>query len=93
MSSLVVGFAARMCKRATSSQVETPPDFEVLGGKRPKWSGPNGEARNNPVVMVVDSPERASDALSALEGAAQEAPKEPCVSLEDGVPDGPMLIK
>ena len=38
----------------------------------------------------MDSPEQASDALLALEGVAQEAPKEPCALLEDGVPnEGP----
>ena len=34
----------------------------------------------------MDSLERASDALPALEGATQEAPKEACASLENGVP-------
>ena len=36
----------------------------------------------------MDSPERASDALLALEGAAQEAPREACTSMEDMVLDG-----
>ena len=35
----------------------------------------------------MDSQERASDALLTLEGAAQEAPKESCASLEDKVLD------
>ena len=38
MSSLTIGFATRMCKRATSAQEETTPGYEVLGGKRPKRS-------------------------------------------------------
>ena len=33
----------------------------------------------------MDSLERASDALSALEGATLEAPWEACASVEDGV--------
>ena len=36
----------------------------------------------------MDSPEQASDALTALKGAAQEAPREPRASLEDAVPNG-----
>ena len=36
----------------------------------------------------MDSPKLASNALSALEGATQEAPKEDFTSLEDGVLDG-----
>ena len=44
MSSLVAGFAARMRKLAMSSQGETTPGSEVPGIKRPKRSGPNGEA-------------------------------------------------
>ena len=38
-------------------------------------------------VIIEDSLKRASDALLALEGATQEAPKEACASLEDGVLD------
>ena len=36
----------------------------------------------------MDSLERASDALSALEGASQDSSKEACASLEDEVPAG-----
>ena len=57
------------------------------GGKRSKQSGSDGEAEDTLDVIIVDSPDRASDALLALEGAAQEAPKEPYASLEDGIPD------
>ena len=39
-------------------------------------------------VIIINSPERASSALLALEGAVQEAPKEPCASPENGVLDG-----
>ena len=59
-----------MCKRAASAKGETTPDSEVLGEKRPKWSGPDEEAQKSLVVITMDSPKRASDALSALEGAA-----------------------
>ena len=38
----------------------------------------------------MDSPERASDALCALEGAAQDDSKESCASLENGdLTEGP----
>ena len=36
----------------------------------------------------MDSPERASDALPALEGATQDASRETCASLEDGASVG-----
>ena len=36
----------------------------------------------------MDSPKQASDALSALEGAAQDSSKVACASLEDGAPTG-----
>ena len=36
----------------------------------------------------MDSPKRASDALLALGGAAQDASKEACASLEDRIPTG-----
>ena len=69
ISSLAARFA-RMHKRATSFERETTPSFEVLDGKRPKWSSPNREAQNSLAIITVDSPKRASDALSALESAA-----------------------
>ena len=70
MSSLVAGFAARMPKRATSAQGETTPSSEVPGDKRPKRSGLNEEVQKSPTVITSDSPKRASDALSTLEGIA-----------------------
>ena len=67
------------------------PGSEVLSGKCPKRSGPDGEVLDNLAVIIVGSLERASSALLALEGAAQEVPKEPCASAEDGVPNrGPL---
>ena len=72
MSSLVVGFAARMLKRAVSFQGETTPNSEVSGGKRPKRSSPDEEAEKSLTVITIDSPERASDVLPALEGVAHD---------------------
>ena len=40
-------------------------------------------------MISVDSPERALDALSTLEGDARGASREACVSLEDGTPVTP----
>ena len=84
MSSLAVGFAARMRKRATSAQGETTPGFEVPGGKRPKWSSLNEEIQKSLIVITSDSLERASSAFSTLEGATKDASREACASLEDG---------
>ena len=41
MSSLAVGFAPRIRKRAASAQGETTPGSEVSSGKRPNRSGLN----------------------------------------------------
>ena len=87
-SSIVAGFAARMHKQVENSQGETTPGSEVFGGKCPKRSGPDEEAQRILTVIAVDSPERASDALSALEGAARDVSQEACASLEDRVPTG-----
>ena len=57
MSSLAVGFAARMRKRATSAQGETTLGFEVSSEKRPKWYGLDEEAHKSPTLITVDSPE------------------------------------
>ena len=86
MSSLAVEFVARMRKRAASAHGETTLGFEVSGGKRPKRSSPDEEAQTSLVIISVDSPEQAFDALSALEGASQDASREACALLEDGVP-------
>ena len=88
MSNLSVRFAARMRKRVASSQGETTPSSKVSDIKRLKQTGPDEKAQKSPTVVTVDSPERASDALLALEGASQEASKEACASLENGVPTG-----
>ena len=84
MSSLATRFVTQMRKWAASAQGETTLDFIVPGDKRPKWSGPDEEAQKSPAVITVDSPERASGALPALEGATQDASRETCASLEDG---------
>ena len=70
MSSLANGFALRMCKRATSIEGETTLGSEASSGKCPKRSGPGEEAQKGMTAIAVDSPERAFDALPALEGAA-----------------------
>ena len=54
MFSLTAILTLRMCKRATSSQGETASDFEVSGGKRPKRSDLDEEARKSLAVIVVD---------------------------------------
>ena len=85
MSSLVAGFVAQMGKQAASSWGETTPTFEIPSGKRPKRSSPDGEAHDSSVVIIVNSPERASGPLLAFEGTTQEGPREPCASPKDGV--------
>ena len=70
MSSLALGFIARMLKRVASSQWETTPGFEVPGGKHSKQSGLDGEAQNRTAIIIVDSPKRASNGLLTLKGAA-----------------------
>ena len=70
MSSLVAGFFVQMRKRAASTQGETTPGFEVPGIKQPKRLGLNEEVQKSLVVITSDSPERASNALLALEGVA-----------------------
>ena len=69
-----------------SAQGETNPSFEVPGKKHSKRSGLDEEVQKNPTVVTLDSPERASDALPALEDATQDASKEACASLKDGIP-------
>ena len=86
MSSLAAGFAPRMRKRAASAQGETTPGSEVSSGKRPNRSGLNEEVQKSLTVITANSPKKAFDALPALEGAAQDASKEACASLEDGTP-------
>ena len=73
MSSLAPGFAARMSKRGTNALGETTPGSEGPGDKRPRRSGPKEEAQKSPIVIAMDSPERALDDTLALEGATQGA--------------------
>ena len=79
LSNLAAGFVAWIRKQAASAQGETTLGSEVSRGKRRKWSSPDEETQRSSTVIVVDSPERASDALPALEGAAQDASQEACV--------------
>ena len=91
MSSLVVGFVARMHKQVASAQGETTLSFEVLGGKRLKRSGLSDKVHRSPTIVTLDSPEQASDAQLDLEGSAQAASREACASFEDGALVGGLL--
>ena len=88
MFSLAAGCVARMRKRATSAQGETNPDSKGPNGKHFKQSGSVEEFQISPVVISVDSPERALGTLPTLEGDAQGASLEACTSLEDGASAG-----
>ena len=77
-----------MYKRVVSVQGEANPESEVLGGKRQKKSGLGGEVQESQAVVTLDSLERAFEAISTLEGAAQEPPGEAGKELEDGIPAG-----
>ena len=54
----------------TSAQGLTTLGAEVPGGKCPKLVGPDEEALKSPMVINLDSQDRASDAQPALEGAS-----------------------
>ena len=86
MFSMTAEFVARKRKRATNAQGETTLGSEVYGEKRPKWLDPDEEAQKSMAVITVDSIEQAPNALLTLEGVFQDASREACVSLEDGVP-------
>ena len=75
MSSLVVGFFVGMRKRAASAQGKTTPGLKVSSDKPSKWSGLDEEAQKSSIVIIMDSPERASDALPALEGPPRMLPR------------------
>ena len=49
-----------------------------------KWCGLDEEAQESQAIITLDSPERASDAILALEGATQETSKEAYALLEYG---------
>ena len=70
MFSLAAGFTVWMSKQAVSAQGETTPGSKVSGKKRSRQSGPDEVAQKSPTVIIVDSPERAPNALPALEGSA-----------------------
>ena len=81
MFRLVDGFAAQMCKRAVGSEGESTP---ISDGKRPKQSSPDEEAQKDCTIILVDSPNQASNNQSVLEGTPSEAG----APLEEGVPTG-----
>ena len=88
MSSLAAGFTAQIHKRAASAHREITSGSKGPGGKCLKWYSLYEKAQKSPTVITMDSPERAIDALLALEGVAQDASKEAYASLEDGAPAG-----
>ena len=47
-----------------------PPALDVPGGKRLKRFSPDEVAQKSLIIITVDSPKRASDALMNLEGAS-----------------------
>ena len=80
MSSLTVGFATQMHKRAVGSQGETTPTSKGPDGKHLKPIGPAKEVQISPTVISVDSPDRALGALSAMEGHPGCLPRDLCVA-------------
>ena len=81
MSMLAVGFAALMRKRATNSDGETTPSFD---GKRMKQSSPDEKAQKDWAIISMDSPDRASNDQSVLEGTPNKA----SAPLDEGIPVG-----
>ena len=77
-----------MCKRAANAQEETTPGSELSSRKLQKRSSLDEKAQKSLTVITVDSLELASGALLTLEGASQDASREACASLEDGVSVG-----
>ena len=73
MSNLAVGFAVRLLKRAISIQGKAIPGFEVPNDKHFKQSSPVEEVQISPVVISMDSLERAPGALPAFKGDARGA--------------------
>ena len=67
---LVVGFIARMRKRAAGSKGEAASN---PGGKRPRRSSPDEEAQKDWAIILVDSPVKSPSDQPTLEGAPNEA--------------------
>ena len=55
MYNLVIGFIARMRKRAAGSEGEATSN---PGGKRPRRSSPDEEAQKDWAIILVDSPDQ-----------------------------------
>ena len=81
MSSLAVGFATQMRKRATVLEGETT---SSSCGKRARQSPPNEGAQKNWAIVSVESPDLTSNDQLALGDLLNEAG----MSLEEGVPVG-----
>ena len=92
MSSLAVGFAARMRKHAARAKEETTPSSEGLDEKHFKQFGPAAGVHISSAAIFVASLKRAPYVLSALESDAQGVSWEACELLEDGaLAEGPPL--
>ena len=65
MSCLIARFATRMRKRATNTQGEATHGSDGSDGKHSRWSSSEEEAKKSPMVISVDSPERAPDGLQS----------------------------
>ena len=81
MSMLAAEFAARILKRVADLEDEPTP---ILDGKRPKWSSPNEEVEKDWAIVLVDSPDRATNDQPILKGT----PNEDSVPQEEGIPVG-----
>ena len=78
MSMLAARFATRMQKRVADSKDEST---LISNGKRPRRSSPDEEAQKDWVIIPVDSPDRATNYQTILEGAPSgvcDAPKLGC---------------
>ena len=81
MSMLAIGFAARMQK--LDADLEDEPTL-IPDRKRPKRSSPDEEVEKDWAIILVDSPDQASNDQLVLEGA----PNEDSAPQEEGIPAG-----
>ena len=79
MSMLAAGFAALM--RKWDADLEDEPTL-IPDGKRPKRSSPDEEVEKDWAIIPMDSPDRASNDQSVLEGA----PSKDSAPQEEGIP-------
>ena len=86
ISSLAVGFVARMCKLAAKDQEKTTPSFVGPDRKHFKQSCPVEEVQISPTSISVDSLERAPGVLPDLKSDPQGSSWESCTLLADEAP-------